>query len=114
MSRFDDYFKEEPSSQHASRVMEAASSELEANRKRAELAKVQKRRTFLGILGLGAASAAAVLLWNRQNQNAEENLGLAAFEEMEAEDLDLLADLEDEDLMDLLESLDSEEKWEES
>jgi hypothetical protein len=117
MSRFDDLdelLDETPSSQATSRVVNAVAPELHANRERFEKAKAQKRRSFFGVLGLGAATAAAVVLWSRQNRNQEENLSLAGFAEIESEDLDLLADLEDEDLMDLLESLDSEDKWEES
>jgi len=102
MSRFDDFFDEDPPSGHAAQVMQAAASELESNRIRQ--AREKKKKAIWGILGLGFATAAGLALWNRQSQMEQEQaFGLMGFEDIEVDDVEILAMGE--------ESLDAGEDW---
>ena len=110
-NRFDDFFDEQPPQGFSDRVMATAAPELERNRQMAQTQN--KRKALWGILTAGFATAMGFVLWNRQQDQQEQNMALAAFTDVEVEDLDLLAD-SDEGLVDLLEALDDIEGWEES
>jgi hypothetical protein len=110
MSRFDDFFDEAPPENHTRKVMTSVSSELERNRNQS---RASKRRAIWGFFGLGFAAAAGLLLWNRRSLRIENEMGLAAFAEVETDDVELLATQED-DFIEFLESLQEEEDWEES
>jgi hypothetical protein len=112
MSRFDDFFEEAPPAGHADRVMRAAMPELERLQKVAKA--LGRRKIFWGFLTVSVASAAGLLLWNRQTALEEQEMTVAAFDEVDSSaDVDMLAEA-DADLFDLLQALDDKDLEEES
>ena len=110
MSRFDDLLSEEPASkQHTENILARATEGLEKNRK---LARASRRRSLWGIFGLGLTAAFGFILWNLRVAEEESELSLAAFTEVEVDDVDLLA-AGDEGFVEFLETLEDED-WEES
>jgi hypothetical protein len=98
MSKKDDFFEVAPPQGHANRVMKAVSGELEKRK-----APVWQR---WGILT--SALAGGLALWFSQRPNADD-LEITEFESVSAEDVELLA-LEDSDLIEMLEDLESLEE----
>ena len=100
MSKKDDFFDVTPPKGHADKVMKAVTPELE------KLAVPNLVWQRWGILAAGLSGALA--LWFAQRPNPED-LEITEFEDISAEDVELLA-LEDSDLLEMLEELENLEE----